>query len=153
MKSRVLAVLCGALAPILFVASVNAEPPISQTVNLFAGMHHIEADLAATPSSRSSGLMYRKYMPAQHGMLFVFPIAEKHCMWMKNTFLPLSVAFLDDQGSIINVEEMEPQTEENHCAVKSARYALEMTAGWFKSRGLNTGFKIKGVSELAVRPY
>ena len=153
MKSRISALLSGALATVFFTASVNAESYISQPVNLFAGMHHIEAELAATPSSRASGLMYRKSMPTQRGMLFVFPVAEKHCMWMKNTFLPLSVAFLDEQGSIINVEEMEPQTENNHCAVKPARYALEMNAGWFKSRGLDAGFKIAGVSKLAARPY
>lgn len=72
---------------------------------------------------------------------------------MKNTYLPLSVAFLNEQGAIINVEEMDPQTENNHCAVKPARYALEMNAGWFKSRGLDAGFMIAGVSKLAARPY
>jgi len=113
-------------------------------------MHRVEAELAATFDSRASGLMYRKSMPMQHGMLFVFPVPAKHCMWMKNTYLPLSVAFLDEQGAIINVEEMEPQTENSHCALKPARYALEMNAGWFKSRGLATGFKIVGVSQLTA---
>lgn len=150
MKSRILTLLSGALITVFFIASVNAESFIFQPVNLFAGMHHVEAELAATANSRASGLMYRKSMPTQHGMLFVFPVAAKHCMWMKNTYLPLSVAFLDEQGAIINVEEMEPQTENNHCALKPARYALEMNAGWFRSRGLDTGFKIVGVSKLTA---
>lgn len=150
MRSRILVLLNGALATVFFTASVNAELGIPQPVSLFARMHHVEAELAATPDSRASGLMYRKSMPTQHGMLFVFPVAAKHCMWMKNTYLPLSVAFLDEQGAIINVEEMDPQTENNHCALKPARYALEMNAGWFKSRGLDPGFKIVGLSKLTA---
>ncbi len=153
MRSQILVLLSGALATIFFTASVNAELDIPPPVSLFAGMHRVEAELAATPNSRASGLMYRKSMPTQHGMLFVFPVAAKHCMWMKNTYLLLSVAFLNEQGAIINVEEMDPQTENNHCAVKPARYALEMNAGWFKSRGLDAGFMIAGVSKLAARPY
>lgn len=150
MKSWISARLSGVLAPVLCIASANAGPYIPQPVNLFAGMHHIEAELAATPSSRASGLMYRKSMPTQHGMLFVFPVAAKHCMWMKNTYFPLSVAFLDEQGVIINIEEMYPQTENNHCALRSARYALEMNLGWFKSRGLESGFKIVGLDKLTT---
>ena len=148
MKHRTLMLLSGALATVFFTISVNAELYIPQPVNLFAGMHHIEAELAATPDSRASGLMYRRSLPVQHGMLFVFPVAAKHCMWMRNTYLPLAVAFLDEQGAIINVEEMEPQTESSHCALKPARYALEMNAGWFKNRGLDAGFRIVGVSKL-----
>ncbi|AJP48482.1 hypothetical protein PG1C_08485 [Rugosibacter aromaticivorans] len=148
MRSRTLTLLNVALATVFFTISVKAESYIPQPVNLFAGMHHIEAEVAATLDNRASGLMYRRSMPAQHGMLFVFPVVAKHCMWMRNTYLPLSVAFLDEQGTIINIEEMEPQTENNHCALKPVRYALEMNAGWFKSRGLDAGFKIVGVSKL-----
>jgi len=145
--------MSGALATAFFTVSVKAELDIPQNVSLFAGMHHVEAELATTPNSRASGLMYRKSMPIHHGMLFVFPMAARHCMWMKNTYLPLSVAFLDEQGAIINIEEMDPQTEDSHCASKPARYALEMNAGWFKSRGLDTGFMIRGISNLAIRTY
>jgi hypothetical protein len=78
-------------------------------------------------------------------MLFVFDQDARHCMWMKNTLLPLSVAFIDEQGRIINVEEMQPQTENNHCATKPARFALEMNAGWFKKRGLGAGTALAGI--------
>jgi uncharacterized membrane protein (UPF0127 family) len=80
-------------------------------------------------------------------MLFVFPETDKHCMWMRNTLLPLSVAFLDEKGRIINVEDMQPRTENNHCAAKPARYALEMNLGWFKARGLGQGFAILGIEK------
>jgi hypothetical protein len=87
-------------------------------------------------------------MPPQRGMLFVFPEVAKHCMWMRNTLLPLSVAFLDEKGRIINVEDMQPKTEVNHCATQPARYALEMNLGWFKSRGLGAGFAITRIDKL-----
>lgn len=114
-------------------------------VELFAGMHRIEAELASGPESRQIGLMHRTFMAPQRGMLFVFPDVGKHCMWMRNTLLPLSVAFLDEKGLIINIEDMQPTTENNHCAVKPARYALEMNLGWFRSRGLSAGFPIVGL--------
>jgi uncharacterized membrane protein (UPF0127 family) len=98
-------------------------------IELFAGMHRIEAELAATPESRQIGMMQRTIMAPQRGMLFVFPEVDKHCMWMRNTLLPLSVAFLDEKGRIINVEDMQPRTENNHCAAKPARYALKMNLG------------------------
>lgn len=91
--------------------------------------------------------MYRRQMAEHRGMLFSFPQAASHCMWMKNTLLPLSVAFLDEHGSIINIEEMQPQTENNHCAARPARYALEMNAGWFKRHGLGAGATINGVNK------
>ncbi len=115
------------------------------TMELTAGIHRIEAEVAATPEQRQTGLMHRTAMPMQHGMLFVFTEAQRHCMWMRNTLLPLSVAFLDERGAIINVEDMQPQTENNHCAAKDARYALEMNIGWFKSRGLGPGALIAGI--------
>ena len=114
-------------------------------VELTAGMHRVEAEVANTQETRMRGLMMRQTMPVHRGMLFVFDMDARHCMWMKNTLLPLSVAFLDDQGRIINVEEMKPQTEDNHCAAKPARYALEMNAGWFKSRNLGPGAVLNGI--------
>jgi uncharacterized membrane protein (UPF0127 family) len=92
-------------------------------------------------------MMLRTSMPPQRGMLFVFTDSAKHCMWMRNTLLPLSVAFLDEKGRIINVEEMQPKTDGNHCAAKPARYALEMNMGWFRSRGLGAGFPITGIDK------
>jgi uncharacterized membrane protein (UPF0127 family) len=116
-------------------------------LELSAGMHRIEAEVAATTESRQTGMMLRTAMPSHRGMLFVFTESAKHCMWMHNTLLPLSVAFLDEKGRILNVEEMLPKTENNHCAVKPARYALEMNSGWFRSRGLGAGFAITGIDK------
>jgi uncharacterized membrane protein (UPF0127 family) len=116
-------------------------------LELFAGMHRIEAEVAATSDSRQVGMMQRTIMPPQRGMLFVFPEVAKHCMWMRNTLLPLSVAFLDESGRIINVEDMQPKTENNHCSTKPARYALEMNLGWFRSRGLGAGLAITGIEK------
>jgi len=123
----------------------------SGTLDLTAGMYRIQAELAHTDASRQRGLMFRKDMPEQQGMLFVFPTVAQHCMWMRNTLLPLSVAFLDEAGRIINVEEMAPKTEVNHCASRPARYALEMNRNWFKQRGLGPGTQIRGV-ERAPAP-
>ncbi|MCX7150256.1 MAG: DUF192 domain-containing protein [Rhodocyclales bacterium] len=116
-------------------------------LELFAGMHRIEAEIAATPGSRQTGMMQRTTMAPQRGMLFVFPEVSAHCMWMRNTLLPLSVAFLDEKGRIINVEDMQPQSDDNHCAAKPARYALEMNLGWFKSHGLGAGVAIMGIEK------
>ena len=91
--------------------------------------------------------MYRKSLPANYGMLFVFDQTAQHCMWMRNTLIPLSVAFIDGNGRIINVEEMLPQTDSNHCAAKPARFALEMSAGWFRSRGLSSGTQLNGIDK------
>ena len=139
------------LMAILMLVFANAaaqyEVPM---IELTAGMYRIEAEVMATPERRATGLMRRAEMPQQHGMLFVFPQEQRHCMWMKNTLLPLSVAFLDRTGKIINVEDMQPKTENNHCAAGDARYALEMNLGWFKTRGLSRGTHIVGVEKAPV---
>lgn len=122
-----------------------AQQPQLPLLELFAGMHRIEAEVAATPESRQTGMMLRTVMASQRGMLFVFPEAASQCMWMRNTLLPLSVAFLDEKGRIINVEDMQPKTDANHCSSRPARYALEMNLGWFRSRGLGAGFSITGI--------
>ena len=131
-----------------FSAVAQSAMPVME---LTAGMHRIEAEVAATDPNRQLGLMNRKSMPQQHGMLFVFNNENTHCMWMRNTLLPLSVAFVDAQGVIINIEDMKPQTENNHCAKQPARYALEMNQGWFSQRGIKPGIKLGGI-EKAPRP-
>ncbi len=110
-------------------------------------MYAIKAEIAATPEARELGLMYRKTMPANEGMLFVFEEKAGHCFWMKNTDLPLSIAFLADDGSIVNIEDMAPQTEDNHCPRAAVRYALEMNKGWFVQKGLKAGAKIGGLPQ------
>ena len=125
----------------------NAMPQME----LSLGMHRIEAEVAMNPELRAMGLMHRREMGQNRGMLFVFTSERRHCMWMRNTFLPLSVAFLDREGKIINVEDMKPQTENNHCAGADARYALEMNLGWFKQRGFSQGARVAGI-ERAPAP-
>jgi len=137
------------LAILMFVAVPGwAQQPQLPLLELFAGMHRIEAEVAATAESRQTGMMLRTSMPPHRGMLFVFPEIAKHCMWMRNTLVPLSVAFLDDKGRILNVEDMQPKTEDNHCSAKPAKYALEMNLGWFRSRGLGAGFLIIGIEKV-----
>lgn len=140
------------LAVLLVLSAAAASAQQLPMVELTAGFHRIEAEVAANNAARMQGLMQRKSMPPQRGMLFVFDHDAQHCMWMKNTFLPLSVAFLDAQGRILNIEDMQPQTEDNHCAVQPARYALEMNVGWFAQRGIRRGDRIGGI-EKAPRPF
>lgn len=132
----------------LFAGAGIAQQKQLPLVELSAGIHRIQAEIAATPNSRQIGLMQRTSMEPQHGMLFVFPELGDQCMWMRNTLIPLSVAFLDERGRIINIEDMQPETENSHCATKSARYALEMNLGWFKRRGLGAGFAIQGIDKV-----
>jgi uncharacterized protein len=124
-----------------------AEPEIA----LNAGVYVIHAEVVDTPETRARGLMYRKSMPDNHGMLFVFSDAEQQCFWMKNTIIPLSIAFLDDRGVIVNIADMAPQTEDNHCSEGPARYAIEMNQGWFAKRHIRAGFRISGL-DTARRP-
>jgi uncharacterized membrane protein (UPF0127 family) len=142
MNKQVLAGLFGLLISAAVWAQ-NSMPVLALT----AGFHRIEAEVAATDQHRQLGLMNRKSMPTQRGMLFVFPQENTHCMWMRNTYLPLSVAFIDAEGKIINIEDMQPQSEDNHCARRPARYALEMNLGWFAQRGLTPGFKVNGLNQ------
>ena len=125
-----------------------AAPALAQqlpVVQLNAGMHLIRAEVAADFPSRAQGLMYRSSMPSNAGMLFIFDEPAMQCMWMKNTLIPLSVAFIDERGAVINIEDMAPQTEDSHCARRPARYALEMNRGWFAARGIKPGSRIGGI--------
>ncbi|MEI7612037.1 MAG: DUF192 domain-containing protein [Betaproteobacteria bacterium] len=134
----------------LFFFSDQASAQMPR-LDLSAGFYRIDAEVAADQANRMQGLMNRKSMPTHQGMLFVFPNTERHCMWMRNTLIPLSVAFLDEEGRIINIEDMKPQTENNHCAASPARFALEMNHGWFSTKGLKPGLRISGV-EKSPRP-
>jgi uncharacterized protein len=143
--------LIGALAALFVNAAAWAQGAMP-LMELSAGFHRIEAEVAATDRDRQVGLMNRREMPPQRGMLFVFDHENTHCMWMRNTLLPLSVAFIDAWGVIINIEDMKPQTEDNHCARVPARYALEMNVGWFAQRGIKPGTKLGGIDK-APRPH
>ncbi len=113
-------------------------------VNLSAGMHNIVAEVAKTPREREIGLMFRKQMASHEGMIFVFDEPATQCFWMRNTYLPLSTAFVADDGTVVNIEDMKPQTETSHCSTKPVRFVLEMNQGWFAKRGIKAGFKLKG---------
>lgn len=130
---------------LLFAAAARAELPRAE---LTAGFHRIEAEVAANQADRSQGLMHRRSMPQNHGMIFVFPVSAVHCFWMRNTPLSLSIAFLDDKGVIIDIDEMAPETDTSHCPSRPARFALEMNAGWFKAKGLKPGVAIGGIERL-----
>ena len=138
----------GLLASLALPAFSDAGMPQAE---LTIGMYRIVAEVAATQEDRMRGLMQRKAMPQNRGMLFVFTEPQRHCMWMKNTLLPLSVAFMDESGRILNVEDMQPQTENSHCAARPARFALEMNLGWFREKGLSAGTKVGGIDRLAVQ--
>jgi uncharacterized protein len=116
-------------------------------IPLNIGVHLVKAELAADDRSRQQGLMFRQSMGPNEGMVFVFDEPARICMWMKNTFIPLSVAFLDKEGRILNIEDMQPQTTESHCAVKPAWYALEMNQGWFRKKNIAPGTRVNGLPQ------
>jgi uncharacterized membrane protein (UPF0127 family) len=115
-----------------------------QRIKLSAGMYQIDAQVALTPEQRQIGLMYREKMPQAEGMIFVFEQAAEQCFWMKNTILPLTAAFVADDGTIVNLADMKPQTENPHCSAKPVRYVLEMNQGWFAKKGIKAGAKLQG---------
>lgn len=116
-----------------------------QRVVLSAGMHQIDAQVASSSEQRQIGLMFRKDMPQHEGMIFVFDQPTKQCFWMKNTLLPLTAAFLADDGTIVNLADMKPQVLDAHCSDKPVRYVLEMNQGWFAKKGIKAGSKLQGV--------
>ena len=138
------------LAPALLAAAL-AAPAAAQSdmpeMALEVMGHKLTAEVASTGATRTQGLMYRRILPENRGMLFVFPNIAMHAMWMMNTYVPLSVAFIDEQGVIINIEDMAPQTQDSHPATKPAKYALEMNRGWFTKRGIRPGAKIGGIDK------
>ena len=113
-------------------------------IQLQAGMHQMQVQVAATPEQRSIGLMHRAEMPQGEGMLFAFEQATQQCFWMKNTLLPLTAAFITDDGTIVNLADMKPQTTDAHCSEQPVRWVLEMNQGWFAKRGIKAGFKLQG---------
>jgi len=113
-------------------------------VSLRAGMHLIDAQVAHTPEQRQTGLMWRQEMPQHEGMLFVFEQPAVQCFWMKNTLLPLTAAFVADDGTIVNLADMKPQSTDSHCSSQPVRYVLEMRQGWFSQKRIQAGFKLSG---------
>ncbi len=111
---------------------------------LSAGMHMLDVQLAQTPQERQIGLMFRKDMPQHEGMLFVFEQPATQCFWMRNTLIPLTAAFVADDGTIVNLADMKPLSDESHCSTKPVRFVLEMNQGWFAKRNIQAGYKLGG---------
>ena len=133
--------LCFAVGPALTQERAQISLPRAR---MQAGMYQIDAQLAATPTQREIGLMFRSKMPQHEGMLFVFDQASEQCFWMKNTILPLTAAFVADDGTIVNLADMNPQTTDSHCSAKPVRFVLEMNQGWFSKKAIQAGYKLSG---------
>jgi uncharacterized protein len=139
------------LSAAVFALTLLPEPLAAQTVRelpavpLTIGKHRLMAEVAATPAERSTGLMHRFSLKPDHGMIFVFERAEPQGFWMKNTFVPLSIAFIASDGRIINIDDMAPLDEHTHWSTGPARYALEMRKGWFAERGIAAGDRVEGL--------
>ena len=130
--------LCGAFA--------GAQSPQMDLprVKLSAGMHQIDAQVASTPEQRSTGLMFRKEIPRHEGMIFVFEQPSVQCFWMMNTLLPLTAAFIKDDGTIVNLADKKPKTTDSHCSSGPVRFVLEMNQGWFAKKGVKAGSRLTG---------
>ncbi len=128
------------------LARAQDEPQMNlQRIALGIGMHRIDSQVAQAPEQRQTGLMWRKSMPAHEGMLFIFEQPSQQCFWMKNTLIPLTAAFVADDGTIVNLADMKPQTTNPHCSDKPVRYVLEMNQGWFDKKKIKAGAKITGL--------
>jgi uncharacterized protein len=140
-----------ALAALLLIGGTQAQtgpqPPLP-TRRLTAGMHVITAELATTTQSRTTGMMFREQTAPNHGMLFIFEYPAQQCFWMRNTPLPLTIAFIDDDGTILQITDMAPKSEALHCSQRPVRFALEMEQGWFARKGAAVGSKIGGLPAL-----
>jgi uncharacterized membrane protein (UPF0127 family) len=129
-------------ASLSLAQSINSSLPI---IELKTGIYRIQAEVASTPQARQVGLMNRTFMPTDSGMLFIFDQKATHCFWMSNTKIPLAIAFLGDDGKIVNIEEMQAETLNNHCPKVPVRYALEMNRQWFSQRAIGPGSQIQGL--------
>jgi uncharacterized protein len=128
-------------------ALATAAPSALPTIDLAINGHKIAAEVASTPNERETGLMNRFSLRQDSGMLFVFEQPETLSFWMKNTYIPLSIAFIDANGRILNIEDMAPQTESTHWSKGPALFALEMRKGWFAEHGVTTGDHVEGVAK------
>jgi uncharacterized membrane protein (UPF0127 family) len=146
MKNK-LASLSATAVLAIAASGAGAQNARFDSMQLAAGMHLIKAEVAASDAQRQQGLMFRQQMANNAGMVFVFDRPATQCMWMKNTLLPLSVAFIDAEGKIVNIEDMQPQTLDNHCSKKAVpvKYALEMNLGWFRKNNIKPGTTIDGL--------
>jgi uncharacterized membrane protein (UPF0127 family) len=144
MKRLINALAALLLASCVFPATAQEPQTDLPRVKLSVGMHLIDAQVAQTPGQREIGLMFREQMPQNEGMLFVFERPSEQCFWMRNTLLPLTAAFVADDGTVVTLEDMKPKTLDSHCSAKPVRFVLEMNQGWFARKGIKPGFKLNG---------
>lgn len=133
---------------VLFISTSQLGLVSAQSLpraELQIGLHKITAELASTEAQRQQGLMHRNFLPNNEGMLFIFENTATHCFWMRNTRIPLAIAFIDNDGKIINIEEMKAMTETNHCPLKPVKFALEMNQSWFSKNGVTAGHSVSGI--------
>ncbi len=128
----VLSILFLLWVPIAFSQSVLKIP-------LYIHHREIWVEVAQTPEERAHGLMSRKHLGKDEGMLFIFETEDYHGFWMKNTLIPLSIAFIDKEGRIVWVTDMKPLSLESHLPPKPILYALEMNKGWFTKNSVKVG--------------
>lgn len=134
---------------LLTATTATAQTPQSlKTAELRIGEHTLTTELALTANERSIGLMYRESMDEYQAMLFVYDDRAQRCFWMLNTLIPLTLAFLDDQGTVLQLADMAPQTTTSHCSNQPVRFALEVNQGWFKRHGVGVGDRVEGLSGL-----
>jgi uncharacterized protein len=139
-------ILMCAVAALMVAATVPIRAAELPTTTLTIGTQKLTAEVAMSPAQRETGLMNRFSLKPDHGMLFVFERAEPLAFWMRNTYVALSIAFISADGRILNIEDMQPQTDESHWSKGAALYALEMKKGWFADRGIVPGSTVKGLS-------
>jgi uncharacterized membrane protein (UPF0127 family) len=142
-RSRAMLAACLTVAAAAGSAQTGPQPRLP-TTPLQAGMHVIQAELAVTPEQQAVGMMGRREIPGNEGMLFVNESAGVRCFWMRNTLAPITIAFIADDGTIVNLADMEPLSERSHCSARPVRFALEMSRGWFARRGIQAGFRLRG---------
>jgi len=137
--------LARALGALLLAASLHAMAAELPATTLTIGKHKLTAEIAATPAQRETGLMNRFSLKPDTGMLFVFERAEAQAFWMRNTYVALSIAYIGADGKILNIEDMQPQTDDSHWSKGPALYALEMKKGWFAEKGIGAGESVGGL--------
>jgi uncharacterized membrane protein (UPF0127 family) len=142
-KGHQILVMVAASCALNVVAQSAPQMQLPRT-KLTAGMHVLDVQLAQTAEQRQIGLMWRKEMPQHEGMLFVFEQAAQQCFWMRNTLIPLSAAFVAEDGTIVNIADMKPQSDDSHCSDKPVRFVLEMNVGWFGKRKIKAGYQLSG---------
>ena len=130
----------------LWAMPVHAQSPLPEIPLSITG-HKLTAEVAANDNARMTGLMHRRMMPENRGMLFVFAFAQPQSFWMMNTYLPLSIAYIDEHGVIVNITDMKPLTTDPHPSAKPAKYALEMNQGWFAKHGIKAGAHVEGLKD------